>query len=427
MSPPWFVVGFWVLAVLGVALALAFVLPFLLRNRQHARDRAARREINLAVYRDQMKDLKVERSETPMSQEQFLANKLELETRAAEDALVPEDTAAPAAAASPRLGFALAGLLPIAAFGMYFWLGNPAVLTAIARGDSPVVAAEAASAQDIQAMIQQIQARIQADPNSGPAWEALAMANALVSRWPEAAQAYQQAHRLLPDKPSVMVGYAESLSMTNNQVLSGMPIELVSKALLTEPGNTKALELSVIHAYQTQNYPRAIEFLDRMSRQAPPDSPYAREVLAMRADAERRAQGGVAPAPAAAQAPAGADAPVASGTGAHISGRVELADALKARVGAQYTVFVLARAGAGGPPLAAVRAPMAPLPLAFNLDDTLAMIPGNVLSRHKEVVLVARISTSGNPIAQPGDLEGQLTGVAVGSRNVKLLIDRVLP
>ncbi len=428
MSPPWFVVGFWSVAVLAVALALAFVLPFLLRKRQHARDRAARREINLAVYRDQMKDLKVERSETPMSQEQFLANKLELETRAAEDALVPEDTAPGAApAASPRLGFALAGLLPVAAFGMYFWLGNPAVLTAIARGDSPVVAAEAATAQDIQAMIQQIQARIQADPNSGPAWEALAMAQALVSRWPEAVQAYQQAHRLLPDKPSVMVGYAESLSMTNNQVLSGLPIELVSKALLAEPGNTKALELSVIHAYQTQNYPRAIEFLDRMSRQAPPDSPYAREVMAMRADAERRAQGGAAVAPAAAQAPAGADGPGATGTGAHISGRVELADALKARVGPQYTVFVLARAGAGGPPLAAVRAPMAPLPLAFTLDDTLAMIPGNVLSRHKEVVLVARISASGNPIAQPGDLEGQLTGVAVGSKDVKLLIDRVLP
>jgi hypothetical protein len=36
----------------------------------------------------------------------------------------------------------------------------------------------------------------------------------------------------------------------------------------------------------------------------------------------------------------------------------------------------------------------------------MAMNPGNVLSRHKEVVLVARVSKSGNPMAQPGDFEG---------------------
>jgi len=430
MSESGFIFAFWALAALAVVGALAFLLPALWRNHSAERDRAARREINLALYREQMKDLKAELSETPMSQEQFLANKLELETRAAADALVPEE-AAPAPVASRRLGFALAGVLPIAAFGMYFWLGNPAVVTAIARGESPVASAEAPTADDIRAMVQQIEARTQAEPNNGAAWEALAMAQALLTRWPEAMQAYKQAHRLLPDKPSVMVGYAESLGMTNNQVLSGLPIELVSKALKIEPGNTKALELSVIHAYQTQNFAQAVEFLDRLSKHVEPDSPYAREVVAMRADAQRRLQGGPGAvadaAPAAVQATAGAQGPGGAAPGAGISGRVELAEALKARIGAQYTVFVLARAGEGGPPLAAVRTPMGALPLSFKLDDSLAMIPGNVLSKHRQVVLVARISASGNPIAQPGDLEGRLTDVAVGSQDVRLLIDRVLP
>jgi cytochrome c-type biogenesis protein CcmH len=276
-------------------------------------------------------------------------------------------------------------------------------------------------------MVQQIEARTQAEPDNGAAWEALAMAQALLTRWPEAMQAYKQAHRLLPDKPSVMVGYAESLGMTNNQVLSGLPIELVSKALKIEPGNTKALELSVIHAYQTQNFAQAVAFLDRLSQHVEPDSPYAREVVAMRADAQRRLQGGPGAVADAAPATAGAQGPAGTAPGAGISGRVELADALKARVGAQYTVFVLARAGEGGPPLAAVRTPMGALPLSFKLDDSLAMIPGNVLSKHRQVVLVARISASGNPIAQPGDLEGRLADVAVGSQDVRLLIDRVLP
>jgi hypothetical protein len=41
--------------------------------------------------------------------------------------------------------------------------------------------------------------------------------------------------------------------------------------------------------------------------------------------------------------------------------------------------------------------------------------------------MLARISKSGNPIAQPGDLEGRVVGVKVGAADVKLVIDRVLP
>jgi cytochrome c-type biogenesis protein CcmH len=57
----------------------------------------------------------------------------------------------------------------------------------------------------------------------------------------------------------------------------------------------------------------------------------------------------------------------------------------------------------------------------------MAMNPANTLSNHKDVVLVARISASGDPVGQPGDLEGRLVGVPVGAGDVKLVIDRVLP
>ncbi len=133
MSLFWSVTLFWGAAAVAVALALAFVLPFLLRGQQDERQQAARRDINLAVYRDQMKELKTELANGQLSEEQFLASKLELETRAAEDALAQEDSAS-APQASRRLGFTLAGVLPIAAIGMYVWFGNPGVLTAAAGG-----------------------------------------------------------------------------------------------------------------------------------------------------------------------------------------------------------------------------------------------------------------------------------------------------
>jgi len=421
--------------VLAVALALAFVLPFLMRQRGGMPEAVARRDLNIAVYREQMKDLKAELSAAGLSPEQYEANKRELEIRAAEDALLPEESppAAPLQAPSRGLGIALAALLPVAAFGLYFWLGNPAVLTAIANAPDGVQAAQAGqgarpepSPEEIAGMIQTIEARTRSHPGDGAAWEALAMANVLVARWPEAVQAYQKAHELLPQKPSVLVGYAESLAMSANQVLTGRPIELVNQALQLDPGHTKGLELAVIHAYQTQNYTQAIAYIDRLGRQAPPDSPYAREVMAMRDDAQRRALalagGGAAGAGAGATA-AAQPAPAATS----VSGQVDVAQALKPRIGAQATLFVLARSAAGGPPLAAARVPLGPMPLAFKLDDSMAMMPGSLLSAQREVVLVARISASGNPIAQPGDLEGRLEGVRVGAEGVRLVIDRVLP
>jgi len=70
---------------------------------------------------------------------------------------------------------------------------------------------------------------------------------------------------------------------------------------------------------------------------------------------------------------------------------------------------------------------MGAFPLPFSLNDSMAMNPANLLSNHQEVVVVARISKSGNPLPQPGDLEGRVTGVKVGAADVELVIDRVLP
>jgi cytochrome c-type biogenesis protein CcmH len=428
----WSVTLFWGAAAIAVALALAFVLPFLLRNNKDEHSKAARRDLNLAVYRDQMKDLKTELSNTQLSPEQFLASKLELETRAAEDALAHEDRVA-TPVASRRLGFVLAGVLPVAAIGLYFALGNPGVLSAVASGQSGATAAAdaAPTEQDILRMVQQIEARTQANPTDSEAWEALATANAMMARWPEALQAYQKTYELLPKKPSVMSGYAEAIAMTSNLVLAGRPIELVTLALQTDPNNAKALELAGIHAYQNQDFAQSVKFLDRLQPQLPPGTRYAQEILAMRNEAQRLAQlgGGAQTAGATSSSPSDGQvaAPPLANAAGRIAGSVEVAAALQSRIGNQDTIYLIARAGEGGPPLAAARIKMGQFPLSFSLDDSMAMNPTNTLSGHKEVVVLARISASGNPIAQPGDLEGRITGVAVGAKDVKLVIDRVLP
>ena len=91
-------------------------------------------------------------------------------------------------------------------------------------------------------------------------------------------------------------------------------------------------------------------------------------------------------------------------------------------------VFIFARA-AQGPrmPLAVVRAKVADLPIDFTLDDSMAMSPELKLSSAAELRIEARVSKTGDAIAKPGDLTGEIAPVKAGASGLKLSIDRVVP
>jgi cytochrome c-type biogenesis protein CcmH len=65
--------------------------------------------------------------------------------------------------------------------------------------------------------------------------------------------------------------------------------------------------------------------------------------------------------------------------------------------------------------------------LAFTLDDSMAMQPQLKLSGFKQVVVVARVSKSGTPIAQSGDLQGLTGTIRPGVKGLNVVIDTVMP
>lgn len=92
------------------------------------------------------------------------------------------------------------------------------------------------------------------------------------------------------------------------------------------------------------------------------------------------------------------------------------------------TLFIFARAEKGPRmPLAILSLKAAELPTRFSLDDSNAMAPGMKLSAFPAVMVVARISKSGNASAQPGDLEGSVGPLKPGTQNLQISIDKVLP
>lgn len=111
-----------------------------------------------------------------------------------------------------------------------------------------------------------------------------------------------------------------------------------------------------------------------------------------------------------------------------VHGKVQLDPKLAKNIKPDATVFIFARASKGPRmPLAVFRAKAKDLPMQYHLDDTMAMQAGMNLSMFDEVVVVARISATGEAMPQSGDMEGTSQVVSPGKGAADITIDKVLP
>jgi len=203
------------------------------------------------------------------------------------------------------------------------------------------------------------------------------------------------------------LGSPDSLGESVRQPPTAMTLDqmatVAERKLALDPNNPKALALAGAVAFERKDYRTAVQYLERLERIEPADSPYAQEIRAGLAQARQLA--GMA-------------------DGAGVSGTVSLAPSLKSRVAPDDTVFVFARA-VDGPrmPLAVLRLRAKDLPARFTLDDSMAMSPQARLSGVSRVVVGARISKSGNAMPQAGDLQGLAPAVDVGASGVQVEIN----
>lgn len=124
-------------------------------------------------------------------------------------------------------------------------------------------------------------------------------------------------------------------------------------------------------------------------------------------------------------APRGAP-PVAAAGAEPIRGTIRVAPELAGRVPAGAVLFLIARRGGAGPPLAVQRIPQPRFPLEFSLGPQDRMI--QTIPFAGELELSARVDADGNAMSrQPGDLEGRAAApVEPGASGVAIAIDSVL-
>ena len=397
---------FWIIGGLLVAVALLFIVPPLLWRK--ASGRLSRSAVNVAVYRDQLRELDADLRAGTLSADHYEKARRELEAR-----LLDDVGGAEGAAGLPQWGRRAALVLglavPLAAVGLYVVVGNPQALAPQAATD----AAHNLDGQQIQALVERLAERLKNNPDEVQGWVMLARSYAVLGRFGEAAAAYSHAAERLPGDAQVLADYADTLAMAQGQRLQGEPEKIIARALQVDPNNVKALALAGTVAFEKQDYVSAVAHWERILRLVPQDSDLAQSVRASVAEAQ--ALGGGSPAPQARAAAAGNNA---------ISGVVKLAPELAAKVAPTDTLFIFARA-ADGPrmPVAIMRKQARDLPAAFTLDDTMAMTPDTRLSNFPRIVVGARISKTANATPQTGDLQGVSPPVTGSAAGVTVVID----
>lgn len=419
-------IAFWGSVALLLAGAMLFVLPPLLRPVAAKRSVASPME----AYRDQRAQIDADLAQGLLLPSQHAQALEELQARVVEEVGDVEEPA-PVRHTPQSTAFivAVALLIPSGALALYGILGTPAAL----RGGDAAVAANgeasphALTQDQMEAMVEGLAEKLRQNPKDPAGWHMLARSYVAFNRLPEAAVAYDQANTQSPNDPQILSDYADVLAMVNGRSLEGKPEQLVLQALKVDPKHQKSLALAGTAAFNRGDFPKAANWWKQLLATLPPGSEQAKTVQ----DNIAQAESGGAPVVARAGTPAAKAAPAATAAaaagGAEVQGNVTVAEAVKGSIAPGAVLFIYARPADGSRmPLAILRQPAGQFPVQFKLDDSLAMAPQARLSLHSDVMLVARISKTGNATPQPGDMTGTLGPVKVGASDVKLVINEVV-
>lgn len=315
-------------------------------------------------------------------------------------------------------GLAVGLLLPALAILMYAGLSN---------WDWKAAQIAATQAGDMEQAIGSLEAKLKEDPKSLEGWLLLGNTYTRLGRYARAADAFQQAYDLTQGQNvDALIGLGEALALTDEASLTGRAGKLFDAALTMVPNHPKALWYGSIAALRAGDLRRGRDRLQLLMAQNPPEE--------LRGVLERQIQDLDQQLGEGGQASATPGSPSSSGTPSASSARaipvaISLSPQLRQQVSGAMPLFILARdPSAGGPPLAVQRHSSGNLPLNVTLTESDAMIPARSIATVPKVVVVARLSRSGAPQQQSGDLYGEAEyEFGKNSGPLTIIIDRVAP
>ncbi|MEO6697932.1 MAG: c-type cytochrome biogenesis protein CcmI [Paraperlucidibaca sp.] len=383
-----------VLAAVLLALATAFCLLWPLRGALAVTGRSAQ-ALSKQIYHERLAELNADHMASRITADTYAALKLELDRGLLADSeQVAEQSNRPLKVG----GLALALLLIVPLLSVGLWLGvflNPGLAKDVhnterlAPSIDKLLAGQDMTAQSPDASLPEfmraLQRRVQADPHNGEAWLTLGLGFMQARELGPAREALTRAVELNPNDIQVAMTYVQASIMAQQGAMDELAANLLNGILQREPGHQGALLMLGMGSLRGGDNATAIAALTKLQglRAAMPaaeaDSAADQRIAGLIADAKGADQDGDAVA------------------GALYRIEVTVAPEIARDIPADATLFIFAREPAGMPmPIAALGQPITQFPMHFALKDSHSLNSARALSSFAEVIISAKISTTGD-------------------------------
>ena len=412
-------------ALIALALAVIVIMPWLRASRlqQHPVDNQLL-DINVAVFRERLAELKADNENGTIDDSHYQNQKLELERQL----LDAQRQVAPMVTPNVKSRFIVAIWVPILAAMAYLLIGNRTPVFELWQAQDKVgqVADDLLTGkidqppewaiEDSRQLITAMQTNVYRHADDPDRWMRLSELFLSLEATDYAIEALSRAYRLSPDNDEIATTYAQISFFANDGQLDANSRRVLQDVLAKHPEHEGAQMLMAMGEARGSNFEQAQSWIKRLrdSIAAKPGDHSKALASLDELSANVRAQ--------EAQAAQGIEVTVTIDAG------------LLPLVKGDDVLFVAIRDVKGGPPFAAKRLPISVIKqgqATISLSDLDAMMPDRTLQSARtdktQLAVVARISHSGNAVAESGDLSGNPIVISAEQNQVTININQQVP
>lgn len=412
-------------AVITLILAVIVIMPWLRASRLHQKPVDNQLlDINVAVFRERLAELKTDNDNGTIDDSHYQNQKLELERQL----LDAQRQVAPMVAPNVKSRFIVAIWVPILAAMAYLMIGNRTPVFELWQAEDKVgqVADDlltgkidqppAWAIEDSRQLITAMQTNVYRHADDPDRWMRLSELFLSLEATDYAIEALSRAYRLSPDNDEIATTYAQISFFANEGQLDANSRRVLQGVLAKNPKHEGAQMLMAMGEARGSNFEEAQGWIKRL-----------RESIAAKPGDHTKALASLDELSANVRAQ---EAQASQG----IKVTVTIDSGLLPLIKGDDVLFVAIRDVKGGPPFAAKRLPISVIKqgqATISLSDLDAMMPERTLQSARanktQLAVVARISHSGNAIAESGDLSGNPVVISAEQNEVKVNINQQVP
>ena len=411
--------------LLALLLAVIVIVPWLRAPRSQSRTADNQLlDINVAVFRERLAELQVDKDNGTIDDAHYQNQKLELERQL----LDVQRQAAPMVTPSVKSRLIVTVWVPVLAAMAYLLVSDRTPVFELWQAEDKVgqVADDlltgkidqppAWAIEDGRQLITAMQTNVYRHAYDPDRWMRLSELFLSLESTDSALEALSRAYRLSPDNEEIATTYAQVSFFSNSGQLDATSRRVLQDVLAKNPNHEGAQMIMAMGEARASNFDQARGWINRLRSSIaakPGDHTQALSSLdELRANVDKQQQ----------QAAQGIDI------------TVSINSSLLPLIQADDVLFVAIRDVNGGPPYAAKRLPISVIKqgeASVSLSDLDAMMPGRTIQSARaektQLAVVARISHSGTAMAQSGDLSGNPVVIGAEQNQVNVAINQQVP